>query len=173
MPAFHVDQSGPGSEAYQIVLTFSVLVDFDSRNPGRHGIKFLQVRPWKLIYVMSVHWMMLWFVLEHSTNAGNVHNRTVFGQTLANFVRNYSFDGIEMVWHHPNQEPGCADITTQTNTTTINLLTILRRLRINLGPKIRISAALPSEGLMGPGGLPLNNYSAFARVLNHVTIMVC
>lgn len=54
-----------------------------------------------------------------------------------------------------------------------NYLEFLKLLRKKLGPKARLSAAVPVQGFTGPDGEALKDHSGFAKLLDYITIMVC
>ncbi|KAH9817266.1 family 18 glycoside hydrolase [Melampsora americana] len=104
-----------------------------------------------------------------STNVGNAQNRTIFVKTLSDFVHKYGFDGIDIDWEYPNRQGmGCNLIK---DTDSSNLLEFLKLLRTKLGPSFRLSAAVPVQGFNGPDGEPLQDHSAFGKVLDYITVM--
>ncbi|KAG0146201.1 hypothetical protein CROQUDRAFT_44730 [Cronartium quercuum f. sp. fusiforme G11] len=104
-----------------------------------------------------------------STNTGNAHNRTVFVNTIAEFVKKNGFQGVDIDWEYPNRQGMGCNVIKQAD--SANLLAFLERLRMKLGPSARLSAAVPVQGFDGPDGQPLKDHSAFGKVLDYITIM--
>ncbi|KAJ7686546.1 glycoside hydrolase family 18 protein [Mycena rosella] len=100
--------------------------------------------------------------------AGSSANRSKFVSTLSSVVSKFGLDGIDIDWEYPNQAGagnpfGPAD--------SANFLSLLKALRMSLGPSKIISAAVTDLPWLGSNGSPLTDVSAYAAQLSYVNLM--
>ncbi|GAA5935977.1 hypothetical protein JCM1841_006589 [Sporobolomyces salmonicolor] len=104
-----------------------------------------------------------------SSNVATAANRTVFAQTLVSVMQEYDFDGIDIDWEYPGTQ-GEGDNIVSPNDAG-NFLLFLQTLRNVAGVDARLSMAASVGGIYGPDGTILTDMSAWATVLDYVTVM--
>ena len=85
------------------------------------------------------------------------------------FHDRYNVDGIDIDWEYPGQ--GGNDGNAVSANDTANFLTFLRLLRKKLPQDSKISAAVQTVPFADAQGMPMQNVSEFADVLDWVLIM--
>ncbi|KAH9476845.1 Chitinase A1 [Psilocybe cubensis] len=95
-------------------------------------------------------------------------NRTKFANSIAAAINTYNLDGVDLDWEFPNS-PGAGQPYSAAD--TANLLSLIKLLRISLGPCKIISAAVSHMPWLGSNGKPLTDVSAFAAEMDYVIIM--
>lgn len=105
-----------------------------------------------------------------STNVGSAENRTAFVKAVTDVAEKYCLDAIDFDWEYPgNQGIGCNAVSA--NDTT-NFLAFLKELRnTTTGKKLVLSAATSISPFYNASGVPSDDVSAFAEVLDYVAIM--
>jgi chitinase len=81
----------------------------------------------------------------------------------------FSLDGIDIDWEYPGQQGNAGNGASASDTT--NFLLFLQLLRRVLPPSAKITAATQTLPFAGPNGLPLQDVSQFAKVLDWVVLM--
>ena len=81
----------------------------------------------------------------------------------------FSLDGIDIDWEYPGQQGDAGNGVSTSDTT--NFLLFLQLLRNTLPPSAKISAATQTLPFAGSNGLPLQDVSQFAKVLDWVVLM--
>lgn len=104
-----------------------------------------------------------------STAVENSANRETFAQNIANMVKLYGADGVDLDWEYPGQSGAPGNIVQADDTD--NLLTFLALLRQKLGQSAIISLATPLNVWYGDNGAPKTDVSAFAQYIDHVLLM--
>ncbi|PPQ82293.1 hypothetical protein CVT25_008443 [Psilocybe cyanescens] len=95
-------------------------------------------------------------------------NRTKFANSIASAINTYNLDGVDFDWEFPNS-PGAGQPYSAAD--TANLLSLIKLLRISLGPCKIISAAVSHMPWLGSNGAPLTDVSAFAAEMDYLMIM--
>jgi len=105
-----------------------------------------------------------------STAVASPLNRTAFVKTVTDLAVKYKADGLGFDWEHPNSVGiGCnlRDIHD-----TPNFLLFLQELRAHpVGKDLAITASASSAPWLGTEGIPVEDVSDFAKVLDFVAIM--
>ncbi|KAF8721973.1 hypothetical protein AX14_010033 [Amanita brunnescens Koide BX004] len=95
-------------------------------------------------------------------------NRQTFNQALVSAVEELDLDGIDIDWEYPNSS-GAGHPFSPSDAQ--NLLELMKLLRNSLGDAKIISAAVTHHPWLGQDGNPLNDVSAYAKIINYVSIM--
>ncbi|KAF9041411.1 glycoside hydrolase family 18 protein [Panaeolus papilionaceus] len=105
-----------------------------------------------------------------SSAVNSAQNRTIFVQAIANLVKQYNLDGIDFDWEYPNKQGiGCNVISADDSS---NFLLLLQEMNTNNAfNNIKITAAVGMAPFAGPDGTPMSDVSAFAKVIDHISIM--
>lgn len=96
-------------------------------------------------------------------------NRNVFADNILKTYRLYDLDGIDIDWEYPGQVGQQGNNKSPTD--SINMLEFFKDLRQKLPPGAMISAAVQDSPFAGPDGQPMKDVSAFAKVVNWITLM--
>ena len=95
-------------------------------------------------------------------------SRESFASRLVTFVDSIGFDGLDIDWEYPGTAG--ADGNEISSADVANYLLFLQSLRAKLGSRL-LTAAMPSAGLTGADGDYLTDTSAYAAVLDFITVM--
>lgn len=105
------------------------------------------------------------------STAVNPQNSSIFVKAIVDLVSQYNLDGIEIDWEYPGMQPsqGCNVVSPNDSA---NFLAFLQKLRQDpVGGNMMISATASLKPWAGPDGLPLADVSAYAAVLDELSIM--
>ncbi|GAA5986899.1 hypothetical protein JCM10908_000944 [Rhodotorula pacifica] len=95
--------------------------------------------------------------------------RVKFAQQLKGFMDKYGFEGVDLDWEYPNGEGiGC---NKRRPSDSANLLSFLKVLRAEIGPKKLITAAVSTSGFLGPDGKALSSFAEFGKALDFINLM--
>jgi len=108
-----------------------------------------------------------------SSNVANGTNRAAFAEAIIEMIRKYGCDGIDFDWEYPNAAGiGCNQFSKEDSANYLKFLQALRRrLRKNGLDHIIMSASVSLAPFLDENGVPMADVSAFAKVLNYITIM--
>ncbi|KAJ3841144.1 glycoside hydrolase family 18 protein [Lentinula raphanica] len=112
-----------------------------------------------------------WSGSMYFSNAmATAQNRSAFVKTVTGLVDKYDVDGIEFDWEYPGKQGiGC---NTVSSSDAENFLSFLEELRQDpTGANLVLAAAVSITPWVGSGGEPMTDVSAFAKVLDHISIM--
>ncbi|GAA5910586.1 glycoside hydrolase family 18 protein [Sporobolomyces salmoneus] len=105
-----------------------------------------------------------------SSNVATAQNRTIFAKTLLAVMNRYGFDGgISIDWEYPGASTDQGNIVSPNDAS--NYLLFLQTLRNLAGPDVRLQIDVPMTGIIGSNGAPLTDMSAWAPILDYVSIM--
>ncbi|KAK4049627.1 hypothetical protein OIO90_005386 [Microbotryomycetes sp. JL221] len=104
-----------------------------------------------------------------STHVSTAYKRLLFAKTLNKVLKQYSFSGIDIDWEYPGAAGQDGNIISPQDAS--NLALFLKTLRSVVGPDVRLSMAVPNNGVIGADGSPLTNLRDFASVLDYITCM--
>ena len=96
-------------------------------------------------------------------------SRQLFTSNILDAYNRFSLDGIDIDWEYPGQQGNVGNGVSPSDTE--NFLRFLQLLRRVLPPSAKISAATQTVPFAGSNGLPLQDVSQFARVLDWVLLM--
>jgi chitinase len=96
-------------------------------------------------------------------------NRKKFASNIVDAYLRFSLDGIDVDWEYPGQHGNAGNGVSPSD--TANFLLFLQHLRRVLPPTAKITAATQTVPFAGPNGLPLQDVSDFATVLDWVLLM--
>lgn len=96
-------------------------------------------------------------------------NRERFAQNIADMVKLYGADGVDLDWEYPGQAGAAGNIIQASDTD--NFLPFLQLLRQKLGQSAIISLATPLNVWYGSNGQPKTNVAEFSKVIDHVLLM--
>ncbi|KAJ3780755.1 glycoside hydrolase family 18 protein [Lentinula aff. detonsa] len=112
-----------------------------------------------------------WSGSMYFSNAmATAQNRSAFVKTVLGLVEKYDVNGIEFDWEYPaKQGIGCNTVSTSDSE---NFLSFLQELRKDpTGAQLVLAAAVSITPWVGSSGEPMTDVSAFAKVLDHISIM--
>lgn len=104
-----------------------------------------------------------------STAVANDSNRKNLASKMLALYNKFSLDGIDIDWEYPGT--GGQDGNIVSGADSANYLIFLQLLKTTLPAKAKISAAVQVWPFAGPDGNPMSDVSAFAKVLDWITIM--
>ncbi|KAJ8509393.1 hypothetical protein ONZ45_g8433 [Pleurotus djamor] len=97
-------------------------------------------------------------------------NRTAFVKAIVELATQYELDGIDFDWEYPNKQGIGCNILSPAD--SANFLSFLQELKEDpVGSNLTLSAAVGLAPFMGSDGTPMTDVSAFAEVLDHISIM--
>ena len=96
-------------------------------------------------------------------------NRKKFASNVLDAYSRFSLDGIDIDWEYPGQQGNPGNSVSSSDTE--NFFLFLQLLRGVLPPSAKITAATQTVPFAGPNGLPLQDVSKFAQVLDWVVLM--
>ncbi|BGP54815.1 hypothetical protein JCM8202v2_002402 [Rhodotorula sphaerocarpa] len=96
-------------------------------------------------------------------------SRSKFAKQIAAFMDKHGYVGVDLDWEYPNAEGiGCNKRRPED---AANLLAFLKTLRSVLGHEKVITAAVSTEGFLGPDGQPLSDFSDYGKYLDYINLM--
>ncbi|KAL0956895.1 hypothetical protein HGRIS_003001 [Hohenbuehelia grisea] len=105
-----------------------------------------------------------------STSVGSPNNRTAFVKAIVDLAKQYKLDGIDFDWEYPGRQGIGCNVVSANDTT--NFLSFLQQLRQDpTGSNLVLSAATAVTPFLDASGHPSSDVSAFASVLDHISIM--
>jgi chitinase len=96
-------------------------------------------------------------------------SRKQFASNVLDAYNRFALDGIDIDWEYPGQQGNAGNSVSSSDAT--NFLLFLRLLRHVLPPSAKITAATLTVPFAGSNGLPLQDVSEFAKVLDWVVLM--
>lgn len=96
-------------------------------------------------------------------------SREIFARNMLKIYHRFGLDGIDIDWEYPGHE-GAEGNNIDPNDST-NFLLLLQRLRAILPSDARITAATQTVPFVDASGLPMEDVSKFAEVLDWVLLM--
>ena len=109
------------------------------------------------------------FYRHFSAAVATERSRQLFTSNILDAYNRFSLDGIDIDWEYPGQQGNVGNGVSPSDTE--NFLRFLQLLRRVLPPSAKISAATQTVPFAGSNGLPLQDVSQFARVLDWVLLM--
>ncbi|KAH7100733.1 glycoside hydrolase [Auriculariales sp. MPI-PUGE-AT-0066] len=109
--------------------------------------------------------------IHFSDLVANSTSRLAYALSMKRYVQMFKLDGIDLDWEYPStQGIGCNTIDVEKDSD--NFLAFVKTLRLVLGPKSRISAAVGITGIkQGADGALFNRTGELGKYLDYVTIM--
>ncbi|KAF8845828.1 glycoside hydrolase [Paxillus ammoniavirescens] len=104
-----------------------------------------------------------------STAVSSPQNRAAFANNIYDVYNQYDLDGIDIDWEYPGQLGDQGNL--ESSSDAANMLEFLKVLKAKLPNTAKISAAVQDTPFAGPDGRPMKDVSAFAQVLDFVTLM--
>ncbi|KDR78222.1 hypothetical protein GALMADRAFT_1307739 [Galerina marginata CBS 339.88] len=104
----------------------------------------------------------------YSEAMSSASNRSKLVKTLADTIKSYGLDGIDIDWEYPNAS-GAGN--PHSSADSANFLSFLKLLRSTIGDSKVISAAVTHTPWLGENGAPLINVSEYAKYMTYVNIM--
>lgn len=92
-----------------------------------------------------------------------------FASNILDAYNRFSLDGIDIDWEYPSQQGNAGNGVSTSDTT--NFLLFLQLLRRMLPSSAKVTAATQTVPFAGSNGLPLQDLSEFANVLDWVVLM--
>jgi len=110
------------------------------------------------------------FLHSHFSQAVSTdQSRKIFAANILTVYNQYNVDGIDIDWEYPGQAGASGSKATPAD--SANFLNFLQLLKATLPDGARITAATQSVTFAGPDGNPMDDVSAFARVLDWILLM--
>ncbi|KAJ8086766.1 hypothetical protein PM082_005589 [Marasmius tenuissimus] len=111
-----------------------------------------------------------WTGSAHFSSAvSDAKNRLQVVQNIVDLYRRFNLDGIDIDWEYPGRQANPGNEVNRAD--SANYLEFLRLLRSALPSKAKITAAATPVTFAGLDGEPMDDVSAFAKVLDWVLIM--
>ena len=96
-------------------------------------------------------------------------SRKQFASNILDAYNRFSLDGIDIDWEYPGQQGNAGNAVSSSDTT--NFLLFLQQLRRVLPQSAKITAATQTVPFAASNGIPLQDVSEFAKVLDWVLLM--
>ncbi|KAF9782934.1 glycoside hydrolase family 18 protein [Thelephora terrestris] len=111
-----------------------------------------------------------WTGSQHfSAAVATEESRKEFSSTISDAYTRFSLDGIDIDWEYPGQQGNAGNGVSPSDTS--NFLLFLQLLRRVLPQSAKITAATQTVPFAGSNGIPLQDVSEFAKVLDWVVLM--
>ncbi|KAI0939219.1 hypothetical protein AcV5_000700 [Taiwanofungus camphoratus] len=104
-----------------------------------------------------------------SSAVSDSQNRQVLAGNILALYKQFQLDGIDIDWEYPGQDGNDGNIGSSNDTS--NFLSFLQLLRSTLPPDSKITAAVQTVPFADENGAPMEDVSAFAKVLDWVLVM--